>query len=194
MKNLLKALLLALFIAAFGVTESYAQEQAGNDPLTIVEYADYQCPACGYYHNFVQKLEQEMGDKIEVEKRFFPLANHRYGALTARAAQSAKNQGKFEEMHNLLFQNQKEWSSSGNAQQHILSYAKQLDLDMEQFKQDLNSGETQQTVMEEKKEGVNKGVRATPTFFVEGQQIDRLPRSYEDFKSIIQGFLDEQQN
>lgn len=192
MKNLITTLLLAFFVGAAGFTQGFAQESSNDGTLTITEYADYQCPACGYYHGFVKKLQKELGDKIEIKKRFFPLSNHRYGALTARAAQAAKNQGKFDEMHNLLFENQEEWSKSGNAQQYLFKYARQLNLDMEQFKEDLNAGETQRTVMEQKQEGIDRGVRATPTFFIEGEQIERLPRTYKQFKSIIQDHLDKQ--
>jgi protein-disulfide isomerase len=152
--------------------------------VTITEYGDYQCPACGYYHKMVKQLKQEFGDKLEVEFHHFPLGQHQYAALAARAAEAARNQGKFWEMHNKLYANQKEWSS-GNATQTITRYAKTLELDMEQFNMDLNARATQQRVMKDKKQGVEAGVNSTPTFFINGDKVSPMPRTYEAFKKHV---------
>jgi len=181
-----------MFFGMGSVSQLMAQDDSTEEPtITITEYSDYQCPACAYFHPMVKKLEKEYGDQIELNLKFFPLNNHQFAALAARAAQSAKNQGKFREMHNLIFQNQKRWSQSSNPAPIFESYAKKIGLDMEAFRNDINSSETQKAVMKEKQEGVNKGVNSTPTFFIDGQKIDPLPRTYSQFEQIVQQFLDK---
>ena len=123
--------------------------------------------------------------------KYFPLNSHRYAALAARAAQAAKNQDKFYEMHSLLFENQKRWSGSGSPTSIFVKYARELELDIDQFKNDLNASETQKIVMEERQEGRNAGVNATPTFFIEGDKVDPLPRNFQEFDQLVQQYVEE---
>lgn len=184
-------LLIATIIFGMGIGHtSTAQNNLGNDPLTIVEYSDYQCPACGYFHPIVEKLKEKYGDQIEFNMKYFPLNSHQYAALAARAAQSAKNQGKFYEMHSLLFENQDRWSNSGSPTSIFVNYARELELDINEFKDDLNAAETQKVVMEQRNEGRAAGVNATPTFFIEGEKVDPLPRNFQQFDQLIQQYLD----
>ncbi len=168
-----------------------AQENSSDQPITIVEYSDYQCPACAYFHPIVEKLKDKYGDQLQVKMKYFPLNSHQYAALAARAAQAAKNQGKFYEMHSLLFENQKRWSGSGSPTSIFVSYARDLDLDIDKFKTDLNAAETQKIVMEQRQEGRNAGVNATPTFFIEGEKVDPLPRNFQEFDQLIQQYIEE---
>src|SRR5699024_12677703 len=108
-------------------TESKSSQPEQTDKLVITEYSDYQCPACAYFHPFVEKIKKTMGDKVTFNLRYFPLQSHRYSALAARAAQAAKNQGKFIEMHNLLFEQQQQWMSSSNPETAIVNFARRLD-------------------------------------------------------------------
>ncbi len=188
--------IIAILLAGAGMlSQATAQNNSDEEAaVTIIEYSDYQCPACAYYHPFVKKIKEKFGDQVKLDLRFFPLNSHQFAALAARAAQSAKNQGKFREMHNLLYENQQRWSQSGNPTPIFVNFARDLNLDIEQFKSDLNSAETQKTVMQEKQEGVNKGVNSTPTFFIDGEQIQRLPRTYADFEKIVQKYLNEKEN
>lgn len=171
--------------------QTVAQENSRNQPITIVEYSDYQCPACAYFHPIVENLKNKYGDQIQFEMKYFPLNSHRYAALAARAAQAAKNQDKFYGMHSLLFANQKRWSDSGSPTSIFVSFAKELDLDIDQFKNDLNASETQKIVMEERQEGRNAGVNATPTFFIEGEKVDPLPRNFQEFDQLVQQYIEE---
>jgi protein-disulfide isomerase len=197
MKKLSATLLLLVGIILLGgaLHQTNAQTTSEKDAvITIVEYSDYQCPACGYFHPIVEKLKEKYGDQINLELRYFPLNSHRYAALAARAAQAAKNQGKFKEMHDLIFENQKRWSNSGNPAPIFVNFAEKLDLDLEQFREELNAAETQKIVMEEKKEGKRKGVNSTPTFIIEGEQLSDLPRTFEEFDKVVQKYLEEKQN
>lgn len=176
-----------------GKTDLHAQstDSGKKAPLVLVEYADFQCPSCAYYYPIVEKLKEHYGDKLIVKFRYFPLNSHRYSMLAARAAEAARNQGKFSAMQHLLFTNQQEWSSASNVQQIFIEYAKQIGLNIEQFKEDLNSLETQRTVMQQKKEGLRRGVRATPTFFINGEKMITLPRNYAQFKALLDIYLKE---
>lgn len=197
-KNMLFGLLSALFLVGCQNSDTEAQSQNSDsdvaNKVTIVEYSDYQCPACAYFHPMVDKLKQNFGDSVEVQLRYFPLNSHQYAALAARAAEAAKKQGKFYEMHSLLFENQQEWSQSGNATTSIINYAREIGLDMDQFSDDLNSGETQKVVMEQKQEGADRGVNSTPTFYIEGEEVDPMPRTYEEFAELVRTELEEKQN
>lgn len=184
-------LLLAVVGLFVGIAQQAAAQTTPEKTITITEYSDYECPACAYYHPIVKKLKDKYGDRINLNLKFFPLSSHRFSALAARAAQAAKNQGKFMEMHSMIFENQKRWKQSPNPAFTFVDYAKKLNLDIEQFKDELNAAETQKTVMQQKQEGRRAGVRATPTFIIEGEQISSLPRTFEAFDKIVQKYLNE---
>jgi len=192
MEKIISAVTLALLSITLIVQPvSAQQEQESGAKVILTEYSDYQCPACGYFHPIVEKLKAEYGDKLKVNYRYFPLNSHQFAALAARAAEAARNQGKFKQMHDLLFENQRYWSSSGNPMPIFMDFARDLDLDLDQFREELNSGETQRVVMEEKRKGQNRGVNSTPTFFINGDKLDSLPRSYESFRAIIDSYMQE---
>lgn len=195
MKKLISIFSLAFAVVLIAGATFEAQAQSDEEPsITIVEYSDYQCPACAYFHPIVEKLKEKYGDQINVEKRYFPLNSHRYAAIAARAAQAAKNQGKFEEMNNLLFENQDQWSNSGNPASVFVNFAEKIGLDVEQFKNELNASETQKIVMEERNEGIERGVNSTPTFYIEGEKLNDLPRTFEQFDQVVQNYLQEKQS
>jgi len=164
----------------------HAQSPTDSEPanaITIVEYGDYQCPACKTYHGFLQKLQGEFDDKLTVKFYHFPLQTHAYAGLAARAAEAARNQGKFKEMHNMLFENQSAWSNS-SARATIRGFARELELDMEQFNEDWHSMETFNKVREDKKAGKKRQVRGTPTLYIGETEIP-LPMNYEQLKEYI---------
>lgn len=189
-----KLALISVFLLSCGSkqNEATAQKNASTPAkVTLTEYSDYQCPACAYFHPIVDSLKEVYGNQLNVEYKFFPLNSHQYAALAARAAEAAKSQGKFLEMHNMLFEKQQQWSSSGNPEAAFVRYARDLGLDVAQFRDELNAAETQKAVMEEKQEGENSGVNSTPTFFINGEKLERLPRTYQDFKAIIDSYMQE---
>lgn len=195
-KKLLPALVLsAVFVMGLGISDqAHAQDGAeAESPITIVEYSDYQCPACGYYHPIVEKLKEKYGDRIQIELKYFPLNSHQYAALAARAAEAAKNQGKFKEMHNLLFENQKRWSNTGSPTSNFVNFAREIGLDIDEFKNDLNASETQKVVMEQREEGRSAGVNATPTFFIEGEKVDPLPRNFQEFDQLLKQYVNQEE-
>ena len=112
----------------------------GTSGVTLVEYGDYQCPACGQYYPIVKQVEAKYGDALRIQFRNFPLVNaHQNAFSAARAAEAAGLQNKFWEMHDVIYVNQSQWSTSNNSSQIFDQYASQLQLDITKFKQDYSS-------------------------------------------------------
>lgn len=179
---------IAILSAPFSAALAQQSENAAEPIVTIVKYSDYQCPACAYFHPFTLKLKEDFGDKVKVVYKNFPLNSHQYAQITARAAEAARKQGKHQEMHNKLFEEQAAWSR-GNVQLLLIGYATEIGLDVTQFKRDLNSSEMQRIIMEDKAEGQRLGANATPTFFINGDKLERNPSSYEVFKSLVESYM-----
>ena len=174
---------------AFSVNVVSASDQIeGNREAetVLVEYSDFQCPACGVYHPIIKQITKEFGGDIAFVYRHFPLRQiHQNAELAARAAEAAGKQGKFWEMHGLIFENQKEWSNQRKAKEFFEQYAESLGLNASQFKADIDLREIKDKVNADYQSGLRFGVDATPTFFLNGERLQN-PRSSEEFKSIIQ--------
>ena len=168
------------------VPVSASDRMKGNpeSAITLVEYSDFQCPACKSYYPIVEKLMDEYGSKIRFVYRHFPLPQHTNARPTAIAAEAAGNQGKFWEMHNMIFDHQTEWAPLADSKDALLSYAEALGLDKERFLQDFDSSELQKKVEDDLAGGMRSSVRGTPTFFLNGAAIAN-PLSYDEFKRAI---------
>lgn len=152
---------------------------------TLLEYADYQCPACAAYSSVVQKLEESYGGNLRVVYRHFPLREIHQNAMTsARTAEAAGRQGKFWEMSSLLYSKQSEWSTSSNAFDIFKTYVQQLGLNIDQFTKDYNDSSLIAKINQDRASGEKLGIEGTPTFFLNGQKLNK-PRSFEDFKKLI---------
>ena len=154
----------------------------------LVEYSDLQCPACGQYHNLLlSKLDEDkdVTDKITFVYRHFPLDGaHPNAREAAYAAEAAAIQGKFFEMHDILFEKQAEWSPESNPDERFMTYAKELKLDEERFKKDMTSKEVQDKVQNDFLSGNDVQVQGTPTFFLNGTKLQN-PASVEEFKKVL---------
>lgn len=155
-----------------------------DSKVVLVEYSDFQCPACGYYYPLVKQLGEELGDKIVIAYRHFPLPQHQNGKVAAYASEAAGKQGKFWEMHNMIFDNQSKWSEDKNGKDIFTGYAEALNLNLDQFKNDLDSKEVKEKVDNDYESGVRSQVNSTPTFFLNGKKIQN-PKSYDEFKNIV---------
>lgn len=170
-------------------------EGSGTEGVTLVEYGDLQCPACKSYYPIVKQIKEEYGDKITFQFRHFPLNQiHPHAYQAARAAEAAGNQGKFFEMHDLLYENQESWASLSDVTSIFESYAQQLELDMGQYKQDVISAEVGAAIDADIKEGQKLGANSTPTFIINGQKIDKNPQSLDEFKALIDSKIEESKN
>jgi protein-disulfide isomerase len=153
---------------------------------TLIEYSDFQCPACAGYQVYVSQLKDELGDQLKIIFRHFPLDNiHPNARLAAQASEAASNQGEFWQMHDLLFENQQLWDELEDPTEEFTQYAKSLNLDIEKFSLDLNSKEVIDKVNSDYQTGLKAKVNSTPSFFINNQKITN-PASYEVFKEIIQ--------
>ena len=159
----------------------------GNASSTIIliEYLDFECEACGAYYPLVKRLSEEYKDDVLFVSRYFPLSGHKNGMASALAVEAAGKQGKYWEMHDILFEQQRNWGEQSSPNPVIFErYAEQLDLNIEQFKQDVNSKAVKDRVVKDRNFANQLGVNSTPTFFLNGEKIQN-PRGYEAFKSLI---------
>jgi protein-disulfide isomerase len=156
-------------------------------PVTIIEYSDFQCPACALFYPIVERLLKEMPDKVKLVYRHFPLPQHSNAINAAVASEASSLQGKFWEMYSKLFQGQSDWEnkSDKDAEAIFIGYAEEIGLNKEQFIKDLKNTTLKDRVDEDLKDGIKIGINSTPTFFVNGKAITN-PRSYEEFKTIIE--------
>jgi len=157
-----------------------------NAKVSLVEYSDLQCPACKVYYPLVKKIVEEFGEQLVFAYRHFPLRSIHFNAqLASQALEAAGQQGKFWEMHDVLFDSQEEWAKVQDPRSLFKKYAQNLGLDLAQFEKDLESNKVKDEVEKDYQSAIKSGVNATPTFFVNGRKITN-PRSWEEFKSIIQ--------
>lgn len=164
------------------------QDQVRGNPLSqisLIEYSDFQCPACAAYHPILQKLNEEYGNRIKFVYRHFPLTKiHKNAERAAWAAESAGKQGKFFEYHDILFEKQSEWSESKDVEGEFKKFAESLKLDTVRFETDIKSDSVRDKVVSDSREAQRAGLPGTPSFFLNGKKIDN-PQSYDDFKRII---------
>jgi protein-disulfide isomerase len=135
-------------------------------PVTIEEFGDFQCPPCSTMSVVLAKLEEEYGGRLRVIFHHFPLAIHAHAREAALAAEAAGKQGRFWEMHDLLYKEQGAWSKAPDAPSLILAYAGTIKLDLDRFKKDLADPEVAERVDADQKLGASRGVTSTPTLFV----------------------------
>lgn len=150
------------------VNEEDHIQGADSAQITLVEYGDYQCPYCRKAHPIVKKIQETLGDKLRFVFRDFPLRKiHPNAEHAAEASEIAAAHGKFWEMHDLLYENQKSLED-----ENLIEYAESLGIDREKFAADLENGTYQKKVRDEFISGIESGVNATPTFFINGVRFD----------------------
>ncbi len=136
--------------------------------LVIVEYGDYQCPYCGAAYPILKEFMSQFGKQIKFVFRNFPLSEiHRYARAAALAAEAAALQGKFWEMHDSIYENQRNLNDS-----FLFELAEKLNLNVAQFKSDIESSELADKVDSDFESGVISGVNGTPSFYVNGKKFD----------------------
>lgn len=157
-----------------------------NAPVTIIEYADYQCPGCAAFHPIVERLIFNASTTVRFVTRHFPLAQHRNAIVAAQAAEAAGLQGKYWDMGALLFDTQKSWENltSTQAQDLFRGYAERLKLDLARYDADVKDPAIKAKIDADRADGVKIGVNGTPTFFINNKAISN-PRDYESFKTLV---------
>ncbi len=137
-------------------------------PITLLEYGDFECPNCGDAYPEVMDLLERVGDHVRLVFRHFPLTQiHPHSQRAAEAAEAAAAQGRFWDMHGLLFERQQDLDDDA-----LLTYARVLGLDLARFQDDILGGVHLRRIREDFLSGARSGVNATPTFFVNEQRYD----------------------
>lgn len=168
------------------ITQTDHVRGAQDGKVTLVEFGDFQCPACGAYEPIVRQVLTDNKDTLKFSFRHFPLtAIHKNALLAAKASEAAGLQGKFWEMHDMLYDKQDEWGEALNAREFIMLYATTLKLDIKKFTTDIESKTLEDKILAEFKEGASLGVQGTPTFFLNGKKIENNPRNLADFNTMI---------
>jgi len=162
-----------------------SQGAAASSTVVLMEYSDFQCPACRSYYPVLRQIMTEFGDRITFVFRHFPLSSiHMNAEFAARAAEAAKKQGKFWEMHDLLFEKQDEWAKANDVETIFKNYAILLDISVDQFVVDWKSKEVKDFVRAQRTHATKSGLQGTPTFFLNGKQIQN-PASLEAFRALV---------
>ena len=172
--------------STYGASEPLVRDDSprltsGTDAV-FVEFLDFECEACGAAHPVIEDLREKYGDRVTFVVRYLPL--HSNSVNAALAAEAAKEQGEFEAMHDKLFETQTEWSHSETSQEKTFTgYAKELGLDMKQYRADLKDPALMERIEQSKKDAQDLGVTGTPTFFLDGEKFE--PSTIEDFDTAL---------
>ena len=150
-------------------------------PRVLVEYGDYQCPSCGEAYPIIKELIAKHQHNLLFVFRNFPLQeSHPEAMPAALAAEAAARQSKFWEMHDIIYENQADLTI-----QHIMNFAEEIGLDMEQFRADWKSQELLNRIEKDYEGGLRSGVNGTPCFFINGHRFDQFDGSLESLESAI---------
>jgi protein-disulfide isomerase len=158
---------------------------AKDGKVTLIEFGDFQCPACGAFEPVVRQVLADNKDTLKIVYKHFPLTQiHRNALPAAKATEAASLQGKFWEMHDILYDKQEEWSGALNSRDYFLTYATTIGLDTKKFLADYDNPSVEEKILAEFREGVKLGIQGTPTFFVNGKQLENV-RDLAGFNKAI---------
>ena len=163
------------------VDEMDHQLGKSSAPIILVEYGDYQCSHCGLAYPLIKKLMKEFSSELLFVFRNFPLEqSHPAAMIAAQAAEAAALQGKFWEMHDLIYEHQDELD-----QDNLVYFAETLNLNAQKFKNDLNNQAVLSKIDNDYDSGVRSGVNGTPTFFINENRLDNYDESYESLAEAV---------
>jgi protein-disulfide isomerase len=162
-------------------------------PVTLEIYGDFQCPSCAVTSQAIDDLQKQYAGKLRIVFHEFPLAMHNHAVDAARAAEAAGLQGHFWEMHDMLYQYQPIWSKATNPAYFFGAYANSLGLDVERFRADLQSPEVQTRVISDADAGAARGVKNTPTLYINGREVKTL-FTFEKLQALIEEALAAKKN
>ena len=158
--------------------------------VTITVYADFQCPACSEETITMARAWPRINDRVALVFRHYPLDTHNHAFTAARYAEAAGRQGRFWEMHDMLYAEQGLWAALGDPLPQFDGYARQLGLDVDKLHADMELPEVRAKILGDQRGGVRAGVRGTPTLFVNGRQVP-TPRSPTELIALVDKALAE---
>lgn len=156
--------------------------------ITVVEFSDFQCPACRAVQPLLKEIEQSRGESVRLVYRHFPLRSiHPNAVSAAKAAEAAANQEKFWEYHDLLFEKQSEWEKENAPRERFISYAKDLGLDVDRFAKDFDGEEILKRIEEDERDGNTLSISGTPSVYVNNRKTD-----IRNLSSVIEELIPKQ--
>ncbi len=171
-------------------SDSHVLDDGGTDTVTVVEFLDFECEACGAYYPVVEELRDKYAGRITYAVRYFPLPGHLNSTHAVVAAEAAAQQGRFEDMYHRLFETQSEWGEAQESRAALFrDYAAQLGLDMAAYDATVADPVTEERVRSDFEEGRALGVSSTPTFFVDGKPL--TIERWNDLEAAIQAALSD---
>src|SRR6058998_3058626 len=176
-------------LSAKGDAESPHIRGNPEAPVTLEEYADFQCPPCGMFATFLGQLENEYDSRLRVVFRNFPLTMHEHAREAALAAEAAGLQGRFWEMHDVLYREQAVWSTAPNTREFFESYAGTIGLNLDQFRKDMDGEKVRERVDSDHALGDSLGVKLTPTLFINNHPVDPKDKNPEGVRAAIDAAL-----
>jgi len=183
--------------AAFtgNATEVQADEHIRNGTdkkVTLIEYGDFQCPSCASYYTILKSLEERYEDQVSFGFRHYPIISiHPNAFSAARAAEAAAKQGKFFEMHDKLYENQTAWGQISTNQQSLFeNYAKELGLNIDQFKKDYISEEIANRINRDVSSAKQFDITGTPSFILNGKKIEN-PTDKAEFEEVLNKAIED---
>lgn len=173
-------------VDALAVSPGDYVKGSADAPVTLIEYLDFECESCRAYYPLMKRLHEEFPDDLRIVARYYPLPGHKNGIPAALAVEAAARQGKFWEMHDKLYETQGVWGEKGIPNPAVFeAYAAEIGLDMEAYRRDVADPSARERVERDMASGRALGNTGTPSFYLNGERIQN-PRTYEDFKIIIQ--------
>jgi protein-disulfide isomerase len=174
-------------------TRAADEQSRGNPtaPVTLEEFGDYQCPPCGAVALLLPKLEAAYGPKLRVVFRHFPLEGHRHAREAAHFAEAAGLQGKFWEMHEMIYKHRAAWTDLDDVTPIFSGYAAELGLDLGRLREDRQSEAVRARVTRDQQLGTSRGVNATPTIFINGKMVPPASLGEGGLRQAIDAALKE---
>lgn len=178
---------------AKALTPTHVLGEEGDGAITVVEFLDFECEACGAFYPYVEQLRKDYAGKITFGFRYFPLPGHGNSRTSASAVEAAARQNQLDPMYQRMYETQAEWGERGTDSQadRFRGYAEDLGLDMRQYDRDVDSSSVQKLIQDDVNLGTQLGVSSTPTFFINGKPVTL--QSYTDLQDAVDAALEEAQ-
>jgi len=174
-----------------GDAESMHVRGNANAQVTLEEFGDFQCPPCGSISGFLDELVKEYNPHLRIVFRNLPLEMHQHAREAALAAEAAGLQGRFWEMHDVLYREQATWSKADNPRELFDSYAGMIGLNVDQFKKDMEGEKARARVDSDQERANSLGVQMTPTVFINDHQMSPNDKTPEGLRAAIDAALKE---
>jgi len=176
---------------ASGMDDAKSIHILGNPdaPVTLEEFGDFQCPPCGTLSGPINQLEQDYRPRLRIIFRHFPLTMHRHAREAALASEAAGRQGRFWQMHDVLYREQAVWSEAADVRPLFDTYAGMLGLKIDRFKKDMESEEVNRRVTADQLRGTALRVTITPTLFVNNRALPNASLSPAALRAAVEAAM-----